>query len=467
MPAVASSAPAVLIGHLADATTTLRVGAGGVMLPNHAPMVVAEQFATLEALHPGRIDLGLGRAPGTDPATARALRRSADVGAERFPEDVVELISYLVDSDGPATFPAPVPGRGLPAPGVAARLVDVQRPAGRHARAAVQLRLPLRPGPGRRGRRPLPVQLPPYRAPGRALRDGGGVGAVRRHRRGGPLAGRPVARSPCCSCAAGTLGPVVTPEEAAAYPYTDQERALVEAATADHAVGDPDTVHRRLAALVERTGADELMLSTRAHSLETRARSLTLVAERWGSPARRLTDGRSEAGDPGQDLVAQQGQVVEVGQVEDLQVGPAVPMSANRPSLATTSSGVPHSPLPAARPPRGRWRPPGGRCRRRSRRSRPPGPPSSSRVAGSRSWARHASRTTVELAARVLGRGEAQVELGGVGGGQPRRPLRAPAADDDRRSGPLHRLGQGRAVDQRVVGALEVKRRRPASTTAR
>ena len=112
MPSVASSAPAVLIGHLADATTHLRIGAGGVMLPNHAPLVIAEQFATLEALHPGRIDLGLGRAPGTDPSTARALRRTGDLGADTFPEDVVELINYLVPSDGPPTRPAPVPGRG-------------------------------------------------------------------------------------------------------------------------------------------------------------------------------------------------------------------------------------------------------------------------------------------------------------------------------------------------------------------
>ncbi len=112
MPMVASSAPAVLIGHLADATTTLRVGAGGVMLPNHAPLVIAEQFATLEALHPGRIDLGLGRAPGTDQVTARALRRTGGQGADTFPDDVVELIGYLIDSDGPPTHPAPVPGRG-------------------------------------------------------------------------------------------------------------------------------------------------------------------------------------------------------------------------------------------------------------------------------------------------------------------------------------------------------------------
>src|ERR1700732_3421031 len=112
MPAVASSAPAVLIGHLADATTTLRVGAGGVMLPNHSPLVVAEQFATLEALHPGRIDLGLGRAPGTDQATARALRRTSGLGPDTFPEDVVELIRYLADVEGSPDHPVAVPGKG-------------------------------------------------------------------------------------------------------------------------------------------------------------------------------------------------------------------------------------------------------------------------------------------------------------------------------------------------------------------
>ena len=112
MPSVASSSPPVLVAHLAASTRTIRIGAGGVMLPNHAPMVVAEQFATLEALHPGRIDLGLGRAPGTDPATARALRRQADVGADHFPEDVVELFGYLADVERPAAQPAITPGIG-------------------------------------------------------------------------------------------------------------------------------------------------------------------------------------------------------------------------------------------------------------------------------------------------------------------------------------------------------------------
>jgi len=281
MPSVASSAPAVLVGHLADATTTLRVGAGGVMLPNHAPMVVAEQFATLEALHPGRIDLGLGRAPGTDPATARALRRSADVGAERFPEDVVELINYLVDGDGPPTQPAPMPGRGyLPQVWLLGSSTFSAQLAGMLG---------------------LPFSFAFHFAP--ALVDEAAALYRSNFRRTGLLE-EPylmVAASVLCADSdeearwlsgpsaltvlqlrTGRLGPVVTPDEAAAYPWTDQERAVVESATADHAIGDPDTVHQRLTALVARTGADELMVSTRAHSFDVRARSLALVAGRWG-----------------------------------------------------------------------------------------------------------------------------------------------------------------------------------------
>src|SRR4051812_36200876 len=99
MPGIASSAPAVLIAHLAQATQTLRVGSGGVMLPNHAPLVVAEQFGMLEALHPGRVDLGLGRAPGTDPITARALRRTKlDFTEDEFPAQLVELLGYFTGS---------------------------------------------------------------------------------------------------------------------------------------------------------------------------------------------------------------------------------------------------------------------------------------------------------------------------------------------------------------------------------
>ena len=277
MPMVASSSPAVLIGHLADATTTLRVGAGGVMLPNHAPLVVAEQFGTLEALHPGRIDLGLGRAPGTDPATARALRRSQDLGADTFPDDVVELIHYLAPSDRPATHPASVPGRGylpelwlLGSSGFSAQLA---------------------------GMLGLPFAFAYHFAPG--MLDAA-VALYRRHFAPSFLLDAPrllVAVSVLCAdteeearwlagpsalatvqLRTGRLGPLATPEEAAAYRFTEAEAALVRETTATHLIGDPAAVRAGLEDLAERTGADELMLSTRAHAYDARLRSLRLVA---------------------------------------------------------------------------------------------------------------------------------------------------------------------------------------------
>ncbi len=111
MPGIASAATSVLIGHIAGGTSTIRVGAGGIMLPNHSPLVIAEQFGTLESLYPGRIDLGLGRAPGSDQVVARALRRHLDTDPEAFPQDVLELMEYFSeDSRLPVTA---VPGKGL------------------------------------------------------------------------------------------------------------------------------------------------------------------------------------------------------------------------------------------------------------------------------------------------------------------------------------------------------------------
>ena len=114
MPGIASAATAVVIAHVAQGTKTIRVGAGGIMLPNHAPLVVAEQFGTLEALFPGRIDLGLGRAPGTDQRTAIALRRTLASDPDAFPQDVLELLSYFEPDDGQAV--RAVPGSGLRLP---------------------------------------------------------------------------------------------------------------------------------------------------------------------------------------------------------------------------------------------------------------------------------------------------------------------------------------------------------------
>lgn len=114
MPGIASAATAVVIGHVAAGTRKIRVGAGGIMLPNHAPLVVAEQFGTLATLYPDRIDLGLGRAPGTDMATARALRKHMEA-SDQFPQDVVELLAYLGDAD-PAARVRAVPGAGTHVP---------------------------------------------------------------------------------------------------------------------------------------------------------------------------------------------------------------------------------------------------------------------------------------------------------------------------------------------------------------
>ena len=115
MPGIASAATAVVIAHVAANTSSIRVGAGGIMLPNHAPLVIAEQFGTLAALHPGRIDLGLGRAPGTDMMTARALRRNLEAGVDSFPQDVIELIDYFRPAE-PGQRLRAVPGEGQDVP---------------------------------------------------------------------------------------------------------------------------------------------------------------------------------------------------------------------------------------------------------------------------------------------------------------------------------------------------------------
>jgi len=115
MESVASAATSVLIGYVAGCTSRIRVGAGGIMLPNHAPLVIAEQFGTLEALYPGRIDLGIGRAPGTDPLTSQALRRSLNGDINDFPNDVVELLNYLAPRNAEARVRA-IPGQGSQVP---------------------------------------------------------------------------------------------------------------------------------------------------------------------------------------------------------------------------------------------------------------------------------------------------------------------------------------------------------------
>jgi luciferase family oxidoreductase group 1 len=281
MPAVASSAPAVLIAHLADATSTLRVGSGGVMLPNHSPLVIAEQFATLEALHPGRIDLGLGRAPGTDHRTARALRRSGDLRAESFPDDVVELIGYLLPREGPTPHPFANPGSGyLPEVWLLGSSLFSAHLAGQLG---------------------LPFSFAYHFAP--KLLDEA-VDAYRTMFRPSILLAEPrvmVAASVLCAPTLeearwlsgstalsilqrrlGRMDLLASPEEAEAHAFSPEELEVVEETMATHIIGDPATVREGLAELQRRTGADELMLSTRTHSYDARVASFTLLAKTWG-----------------------------------------------------------------------------------------------------------------------------------------------------------------------------------------
>jgi len=281
MSAIASSAPAVLIAHIANATSTLRIGSGGVMLPNHSPLVVAEQFGTLEALHPGRIDLGLGRAPGTDPHTARALRRAGDLRADSFPDDVVELISYLLPREGQPSHPFATPGNGY--------LPEVWLLGSSTFSAQLA------------GMLGLPFSFAYHFAPN--LLDPA-LEIYRSTFRPSLLLDRPrtmVAVSVLCAPTTeeaqwlagstalsilqrrtGQIGLLPSPEEAEAYPFTASDKAVVDDAMASHVIGDPTVVLKGLERLRQRTDADELMLSTRTHAHSARVRSLTLIAESWG-----------------------------------------------------------------------------------------------------------------------------------------------------------------------------------------
>jgi luciferase family oxidoreductase group 1 len=279
MPAIASSAPAVLIAHLAAATSTIRVGSGGVMLPNHAPLVVAEQFGTLEALHPGRIDLGIGRAPGTDQLTALALRRTMEgLSAEAFPQELGDLIG-LFTGDNPRAPITATPGRGdMPA-------IWLLGSSGFSAQLAGLLGLPFSFAHHFSSANTVPA-LALYRQsfrPSRWLERPRAMVAVSAvcadtDERARWLSG-PAALS-FLRLRTGTPQPLASPQEAAAYPYTAAERELAWGRFADQAIGSPETVRRQLAALLDRTGADELMLTAMVYDIADRIRSFELIAEK-------------------------------------------------------------------------------------------------------------------------------------------------------------------------------------------
>jgi luciferase family oxidoreductase group 1 len=284
MPGIASSSPAVVLAHLAAHTSSLRLGSGGVMLPNHAPLVVAEQFGTLQALHPGRIDLGLGRAPGTDQATARALRRTeGPLSADDFPQQLSELLAFLGDDfpiDHPYADVQAVPRGPVPP-------VWLLGSSGFSAEVAGRLGLPFAFAHHFAAQNTEPA-LELYRdsfQPSALLDEPYcliGVQAVAADTDEEALdVVRPIALS-MLKLRQGLPGKQPTRRQAREYPYTDLDRTFLDNWLADAIYGTPERVRAELDELRARTGAQELMLTANVPDAETKLRSFELIAKAHG-----------------------------------------------------------------------------------------------------------------------------------------------------------------------------------------
>ncbi|MFD8144720.1 LLM class flavin-dependent oxidoreductase [Streptomyces sp. NPDC059708] len=274
-PAIGAFPPVVLTAHAAASTSAVRIGSGGVLAPNHAPLTLAEQFGTLAALHPDRIDLGIGRGPGTfDETIARALRRGAGPTTDaEYRDDVAATLAFLVDEVALGPLPEPwllassTAGAGLAAElGLPVAVAHHIRPENtravlEHYRTAFT--------PSRWSERPrvlLCVETVCAETEEEARRLVGPMDVVK----------------------AGLLKgisdiPFPTPEEAAAHPFTEPERAALAAFRAQQAVGTPEDVLRRLGELAQETGADELMLTTPVYGLRERVRSYELIRKHSGA----------------------------------------------------------------------------------------------------------------------------------------------------------------------------------------
>jgi luciferase family oxidoreductase group 1 len=300
MPGIASSSPAVVLAALGAATERIRIGSGGVMLPNHPPLVVAEQFGTLEALYPGRVDLGIGRAPGTDGVTARALRRTAGpLSADEFPEQLGELLAFF-EGEFPAGHPyqrvTAVPGSGASPP------LWLLGSSGYSAQVAGMLGRPFAFAHHFSADSTLPA-LELYRSsfrPSKVLDRPYAMIAVQVVCAADDATAAWLAAPAALSfirLRSGQPGRLPTPEEAAAHPWTEGEREWAAERQASQAVGGPETVRARLAELLAATRADELMVTTMiGDPAETRA-SMTRVRELFGDAPL----------PPGLDAVAQSG----------------------------------------------------------------------------------------------------------------------------------------------------------------
>jgi luciferase family oxidoreductase group 1 len=277
MPGIASAATSVVIGHVAGGTSTIRVGAGGIMLPNHAPLVIAEQFGTLESLFPGRIDLGLGRAPGTDALTMRALRRTATAGADTFPEDVVELQAYFRESQ-PGQLVHAVPGAGLRVP------IWLLGSSLFSAQLAARLGLPfafashfapdhLMPA--------LDVYRSTFQASAALERPYAMVGA-QLYAADTDEEARRLFTSPLQQWANrfhGLAGPLPPPVDNMDGRWSPAEAAQISHMLTYSFVGGAETVRRGLAEFIRQTEADEVIFASQIFEHRARLRSYAIAAE--------------------------------------------------------------------------------------------------------------------------------------------------------------------------------------------
>ena len=276
MAGIASAATAVVIGQVAAATTRIRVGAGGIMLPNHAPLVIAEQFGTLATLFPGRIDLGLGRAPGTDQTTARALRRNLAASAEEFPQDVMELMAYLGPPD-PAQPVRAIPGEGTQVP------VWILGSSLFGAQLAAALGLPFafasHFAPGqmqqavdvyRRQFRPSQQLQSPY------VMVGYNVFAADTDEQAQLLASS--MQQAFVALRSGRPGKLPPPVPGYLDSLSPMERSMLEQVLSCSAIGAPDTVQARMASFIEQVQPDELIITSQMFDHPARLHSYEIVA---------------------------------------------------------------------------------------------------------------------------------------------------------------------------------------------
>lgn len=275
MAGIASAATAVVIAHVGQATSRIRIGAGGIMLPNHSPLVIAEQFGTLDALFPGRVDLGLGRAPGSDQIVARAIRRNLDSDANAFPRDVLELQSYFADDGQTGVRATPGAGADVKLWILGSSLFGAQLAAALGLPYAFASHF----APGlldeaiatyRRNFRPSDVLERPY------LMLGYNVFAADTDAEAELLA----SSQQQAFVALRTGQPIQLPPPVAGYRASlGAQAAILDQVLSASAVGGPETVARAIAAFVARTGADELMIASAMFDHGARKRSLAITAQ--------------------------------------------------------------------------------------------------------------------------------------------------------------------------------------------